>query len=291
MVLWTVQFWLDYGINNSSWRLGIDDIFSLLDRSLKLWIHILDTASVYGNAEEIIWQYIRNRWLKWKIKIISKFTGLSNNTTDIYSHIKESIWKSIHLLNVEFLDGYLLHNAKDFYNDSILEAIVTLKKEWYIKNIWVSIYDPQDALCVSINTNIDYIQIPFNIFDQRLKNTEFFNNCRSNWIKIFARSIFLQWLILMENTKIPQHLSWIIPYLDEFDKIIFNSNLTRQEAAMQYVLQNKDIDYLVFWVDNLFQLNENISIVKKNIDFSLEILEIENKFKNIDLKIISPNLW
>jgi len=60
---------------------------------------------------------------------------------------------------------------------------------------------------------------------------------------------------------------------------------------MQYVLQNNDIDYLVFGIDNIAQLNENIAIAKRKIDFSQEIREIELRLKNIDERILSPNLW
>ena len=290
LVLGTVQFWLDYWVNNNNWKPSLEKIYSILDQSINNWIYFLDTAPAYWNSEEIIGWYIKNRWLKWKIKIVSKFTGL-DNSKHIYDFIKKNINNSLNILWINYLDWYLLHNAKDFYNIEIIHSIIDIKKEWLIKNIWVSIYEIDDALNVSKNELIDYIQIPFNILDQRLNNTDFFINCKKNWIKIFARSPFLQWLILMEENKIPSNLSWVISHLNKFDKIILKYWLTRTEACIYYVLQNKKIDYFLFWVDNIEQLNQNINIVNKNIDFSEWIKEIEKEFIDIEKVIISPNLW
>lgn len=290
MVLWTVQFWLSYWISNISWKPSIESVNWVLDRAISSWINIFDTAPAYWDSEEIIGWYIKKNNLKWKIKIISKFSWLnsSNNTSDL---LRISIENSINVLWVDYLDGYLLHNAKDFYNLEIIDSILKTKSEWLIKNIWVSIYEIDDALAVSENQSINYIQIPFNILDQRLNKTDFFINCKRNWIKIFARSPFLQWLLLMEEKNIPSNLSWVIPYLEKFDNIIWKYWLTRQEACIHYVLQNSNIDYFLFWVDNINQLNQNLEIAKKSIDFSQWIIEIEEYFINVEKKIISPNLW
>lgn len=295
MVLWTVQFGLNYGINNVSGKPEINQIYAILDSAISSWIQLFDTAPLYGNSEEIIWSYLKDRWSFEDVRIISKFPWLwkldSSNKEDIASEIRKSITYSKNLIWVTSFDWYLLHRANEFYNRDIIESLIGMKNEWVIQNIGVSIYTPEDALNVSLDQNMDYIQIPFNALDQRLKNTDFFENCKKNKIKVFARSIFLQWLLLMEKNKIPPHLKEVSSFLEDFDGIISKSWLTRQEAAMQYVLQNNDIDYLVFGIDNITQLNENIAIAKRKIDFSQEIWEIELRFKNIDERILSPNLW
>lgn len=292
LVLGTVQFGVDYWINNNKWKPSIESIYKILDKALKSWIDTFDTASVYWNSEEILWGYILKNQLKDKIKIISKFklpdSGINLN---IRNTIKEELFKSLNNLNIKLLDWYLLHKASDFYNEEIIRWLIDIKKEWFVKNIWVSIYEPKDAVNVSNNTNIDYIQIPYNILDQRLNSTNFFQNCKNNNIKIFARSVFLQGLILMKDEDIPKNLENIKPYLKIYDDILNKYKISRSEWAIQYILQNEKIDYLVFWVDDIIQLEENIRLANKKIDFREWILEIENIFKNVDKKIISPNLW
>lgn len=290
LVLWTVQFWLDYWINNKNWKPELEVIYWILDVLFANWIFYLDTATAYWNSEEIIWWYIKEKWLKWKVKIISKLTWVEDSN-DIYDYIQKQIKESINKLWLDNLDWYLLHNVSNFYNKGILNSIIKIKNDWLVSNIWVSIYEIEDAINVSNNKLIDYIQIPFNILDQRLNSTEFFINCKRNWIKIFARSPFLQWLILMDEKKIPLHLSWVIPHLRKFDKIISKYWITRAEACIYYVLQNKNIDFFLFWVDSVDQLKQNINTIQKNIDFSEWIIEIEQEFANIEKNIISPNLW
>ena len=54
--------------------------------------------------------------------------------------------------------------------------------------------------------------------------------------------------------------------------------------------KQKAISHLVFGVDNIKQLAEDISIFEQN--FSDEIISsIANEFKNIDTDIVMPSLW
>ena len=54
LILGTVQFGLDYGINNNSGKLKKNEVLELLKISYNHGIRTLDTAELYGNAHEII---------------------------------------------------------------------------------------------------------------------------------------------------------------------------------------------------------------------------------------------
>ena len=59
---------------------------------------------------------------------------------------------------------------------------------------------------------------------------------------------------------------------------------------MLYVKQFNAISHLVFGVDNIEQLKENIKIFQE--DFSSDILkEIGKEFENIKTDIMMPSLW
>ena len=66
------------------------------------------------------------------------------------------------------------------------------KDSGLVKNIGVSIYDIGEALQAA-ELGVDYIQVPYNVFDQRLDSTNF--DIAKNKVKVFARSPFTRVVI------------------------------------------------------------------------------------------------
>ena len=54
LILGTVQFGLNYGINNTIGMMSEDKVFELLENAYDLGITTLDTAEAYGNAHSVI---------------------------------------------------------------------------------------------------------------------------------------------------------------------------------------------------------------------------------------------
>jgi len=293
LVLGTVQFGLDYGINNPNGKPVRDKSLAMLDFAYEKGIRIFDTASAYGDAEEILGEFIQSRNLTGKIKVITKVKpniveGLDNNFYDI---ILENLLGSLKKLKMDYVDGYLFHTPSYIRDEKLVECLCKLKEQGLVKNIGVSIYEEEDALYAAELDVVDYIQVPYSIFDQRLDKTNFFEVAKKNNKTIFARSAFLQGLFFMPEEKIPLHLEKVKEYFKELDDIIAKYNLSRQQIALFFSYQNKGIDYVVFGVDNTEQLRENISIIEKNIDCERCIEELQNKFISIEKEIIFPSLW
>lgn len=293
LCLGTVQFGFKYGINNKYGQPSRPEVFKMMDYARYNGIEYYDTAVAYGEAEEVLGEYVKKRNLNSKIKIISK---LKPNTIDEAASnngniVRDQIQGSISRLNVEVLEGYLLHTPTNFYNESTIEELYKCKKDGLVKNIGVSIYETEHALDVVSSGKVDFIQIPYSVFDQRLNNTDFFQIAKKNNVKVFARSCFIQGLILMESNEIPENLSAAKQYLDMFDKIISRYQLTRLQAALLFSHNNSGIDYVVFGVDNIEQLKENIEIVKNGSDIEKCLDELLSNFKDVDKSIIIPSLW
>lgn len=282
LVLGTVQFGLDYGVNNFSGKPARQESLEMLNFAYKNGIRIFDTARTYGNAEEILGEFLQNHNLDKKIKIITK------SKSDI---LAESLEESLKRLKSGCVDGYLFHNPAYIKNDALVNSLRELKKQGLAKNIGVSVYEKEDAVYAASMDDIDYIQIPYSIFDQRLDKTDFFGLAKKNNKKVFARSVFFQGLFLMPEEKIPASLKHIRPYLRKLDGIIDKYGLSRKEAALSFVLKNENIDYVVFGVDNIKQLKENIDIAKRNINWQECIKELKNEFINIEKNIIFPGSW
>lgn len=294
LVLGTAQLGLDYGINNKRGKPRRKEAVDILDRALNGGINLFDTAQAYGDAEEILGEWIKSISFKNKISIISKLKPhavAEVSESEIANLIEEEVKKSLLRLKRDYLDGYLLHTPEYIYNGAVWSAMESVKKKGLVRNIGVSVYEEKDALHAVKERKVDYIQIPYSVFDQRFNKIDFFETAKKNNVKVFARSAFLQGLIFMDKNEIPEHLSEARQYLYEFDGVIKKHGFTRAEAALLFSYKNPDIDYVVFGADNTEQLEENLRVVKTQKNFDACMLELRSKFTDLKKSIIMPSLW
>jgi uncharacterized protein len=293
LCLGTVQLGLEYGINNLLGKPSREESLFVLDFAKKSGIKLFDTASAYGDAEEIIGEFLTSQKGENKIKIISKLEPncISEENLTPFGTIEEKLLTSLDKLKLSSIDGYLLHTPSYIFREEVVSALHKLKEKGLIKNIGVSIYEESEALVAAESPLIDYIQIPYSVFDQRLDKTSFFELARKNKKKVFARTAFLQGLIFMQEKNIPEYLSDAKRYFLEFDDIINKHALSRLQASMMFTLSHPGIDYFVFGIDNLKQIKENVEAIQ-NLQINLNCVnELKNNFSNIESNIIFPSLW
>lgn len=284
LCLGTAQLGMEYGINSEG-KPNYQESISILNNAHSMGVNFFDTASLYGNSEQIIGEFLKEAKLEKEISIITKAQNTNKKT--IFESVKDSLYK----LQIDYVNGYMLHEAKDMYDTITIENMKDIKSKGFVKNLGVSIYETEDAIYASEQNWIDYIQIPYNIFDQKLNYTDFFLNTNRNNKKIFARSPFLQGLLLMKTEEVIIKLPFAQKESETFNKIINKYSSTNLEAAIQFVKANDQIDYLVFGVDNSKQLSsiiDNFNQCLVNTDMIKELIEA---FRNVDNRIIMPNLW
>lgn len=189
------------------------------------------------------------------------------------------------------MDSYIFHSSRYAFDEEKLKAMYELKKEGKVRHCGVSVYYPDEAKICIESPYVDFMQLPSSIFDQRMKNEGVFDLALKNGsTQIHSRSAFIQGLILMNEEEIPDFLSGAKPIIRKIDELCKKHNISRIKLAMLYVKQFDAISHLVFGVDNIVQLKENIEIFEE--DFSNDILnEIGKEFENIKTDIMMPSLW
>lgn len=293
MVLGTVQLGLKYGINNSHGQPSREEALGILERAYEQGIRMFDTAFSYGDAEEIIGEFITRRKLNGQVQIISKLEPncVSEGSENVLSIVENGLRTSLRRIGREYIDGYLLHTSSYIFREEIVNALHQCKIKGLVKNIGVSIYEETEALAAVRSSLIDYIQIPYSVFDQRLNQTEFFQLAKVSGKKVFARTAFLQGLIFMTDKEIPDSLSGAKEYLKEFDDIICRYGLSRLEAALAFSASQPGVDYIVFGVDTIEQLNETMSVAASLGEHFDCVAALQDRFLNIEKNIIFPSLW
>ena len=99
----------------------------------------------------------------------------------------------------------------------------------------ISAYGPEDVDFVLNHDIFEAVQIPLNIFDQRLINNEKLAQLGTKNKIVFARSIFLQGLFFMSTAELPKTFHPTIPDLSAAHNTT-KSSPTRPSTIHQQVM-------------------------------------------------------
>jgi aryl-alcohol dehydrogenase-like predicted oxidoreductase len=151
-----------WGLGGSYGPVAMNDCLNALSKAEELGCNFVDTASIYGNAEDILGKFLpqrRNRWFlstKWSIE----------------DDIDQRIDSQLKRLKTDYIDFYQLHNSL-FCPDRI-ESMYELKKAGKVRFIGVSIGTStsrniglmEEEIENTLEKEIDGIQIPISLFSE-----------------------------------------------------------------------------------------------------------------------------
>lgn len=278
LILGTVQFGLEYGINNLNGKPEKEDVFKILSYAYEKGIRYLDTAESYGNTHDLIGEYHKLNSDK-KFKIITKFPHNLNE------NLETKINTYLDQLVVNHLHAILFHSLESYKNNKH-----QLKKN--INNIYkigVSVYTNDQIDEVINDKNIDIIQLPFNLFDNANLREDILNKAKSKNKIIHTRSAFLQGLFFMQNDNTNIIRRKLAKELNLLSKISTKHSITVGSLALNYCLKQPYIDGVLIGVDSLEQLKQNILFSENKVSDSC--LKDINKIKIDDIELLNPSLW
>lgn len=280
LVLGGTQFGMNYGFYSRQ-KINKKEIKKIEKIALNSNIQFLDTAPTYGNSEYIIGNSgLRNLNLTTKFKF-------SNYTEQNEIVIERLVFKSLKKLKISQLYGLFIHDYRNllgYKGKILLRTLNQLKKKKIIKKIGISIYEPSDLEKIWTFWKPDIVQFPFNVLDQRILRTNWLSKLKKNKVKIFARSCFLQGLLLVDPYSIKISLENRKSLL-KFHNWCFKNKISKKQACIDFVKQNKKIDYLIIGFNNSLNLKESVNFFKKKSKI------IPNIFSVNKTKIIDPRKW
>jgi len=282
----TVQIGLDYGISNTKGKPTQTTANEIISYLIEDGINCFDTAVAYGNSEEVLGHALN---AQDNVNIISKVKS-ELFTTDL----EETVTSSLKRLQTNKLFGLLLHDSEllSDWNAQKTATVSLLQEKGLIDYFGVSIYTSEEFDVAIKNPIIRIIQIPFNLFDQRAINDEWFRKAKEANKLIFIRSIFLQGLFFMNADQLTGNLVEAVPYLKEMHAIRTKLDLSIAEFTMAYVDSVATDAVILFGCDTLDQAKENISSYFNLPVINKEVLnKINSKFTNIPEYITNPGHW
>ena len=264
--LGSVQFGLDYGISNQSGRVQLNEAASIVDLAFKKGLEIIDTAQGYGNSEHTLGKIGVS-----KFKVITKLSA------------NDDFHKSLENLKLTSVYGLLAHNVEEIITSRELwDRFCDYKGQGLVDKIGVSVYNENQIDAILERYDIDIIQLPINIYDQRLLKSGHLKTLKNSGVEIHARSVFLQGLIFLEPDSMPCYFLQHKKTIQKFRSFINNNNVSPIEAALGFVNSIDEIDNIIVGVDNEIQLYNIINTfeVLKNIDYSSFIGSYNEKLVN-----------
>ena len=288
MILGTAQLGMQYGINNCIGKPCIEDALKILDCAYSNGIRYLDTASAYGNSEEIIGMYTKNTGNKFKI-----CTKLPVNTDEYV--IEECYMKSIGKLYVKELYTYYLHRFGQCKIPGILKQLVLLKEKGAVENIGVSVYEPEELFYIIKNLSgvIDIVQLPFNLLDnKRWIQNGLLEIKKKKGIGIYVRSIFLQGLLLCHKDSRICSEKNITDQIKGLNTIAESLGYSMAQLAVNYVCSFDGIGKYLAGCETYGQLKENIDICRNIKKLDEDICnEIKKISSTASRQVIDPRKW
>ncbi len=296
--LGTVQFGIDYGINNAAGQVQYQDILEILSLASEKGINFIDTSRYYGSSEENLGKALEELGLADRF-IVSTKLDLPKNYREfseemLLEAVSDCLEKSRETLRLEQLPVYLLHTG-DYMKVSggvIWDYLKEKREEGVIGHLGVSISSgPGEAGEVLDDPAVEAIKIPYNLFDQRWQKEGILEKAAGKDVAVFNRSTYLQGLLVMDSSEAAEKLPGAVLFLEKLEGFIEEHGYNRKELVVKYVLAEDSICSTIIGVDSPAQLDENLSIYD---DMSFDEItgeKIKALFSEVPDSIVNPSLW
>lgn len=294
--LGTVQFGLPYGITNTEGQVSQQEAARILSFAKQSGITVLDTAAAYGNSEKVLGSLLSGHDQEQPFRIISKTIPL--RCTSIgdaeLTRVQGGLTASLTDLCVDKVSGVLVHHADDILvagGERIYDLLQRWKSDGKTEKVGVSVYTSKQVETVLERYQIDLIQIPFNVLDQRLLENGLIAELKRRGVEIHARSVFLQGMLLIGLDQIPPMLERLRPVLERFDLLAKNAGMSRLEAALNFIQTSNFIDYAIVGALSVLQLQPVYEALRRlNACANLTAIDYAT-LKVSDERLINPALW
>jgi aryl-alcohol dehydrogenase-like predicted oxidoreductase len=288
--LGTVQFGLPYGIANRQGKPSIEEVGQIFQQAVIAGVLTLDTAPLYGDSESIIGSLLPNNHPFELVTKTPQFNHDRIDTQDV-AHLRTTFEKSLEKLGQPSVYGLLIHRSNDLTiegGDQLWEEMQALKASGRVQKIGVSVYSSQDIDAILDQYKIDIIQVPLNLFDQRLITNGYLTELKKRGIEIHVRSAFLQGLLLMPSTDRPTFFQPLASHFNHYQNILNAYETTPLIACLDFLNQCPEIDRIICGVDHPAHFKQIVTALGESSGIPKDVfseLSIEQE------KFLNPSEW
>ena len=283
LILGTVQFGLDYGITNSSGEIPDQVVQQMLVFAEEHDIRIFDTAADYGNSQYRLGQLAPIGNSNWYVTKFSLPTdGSSPTHENVYSD-------SMKLLQVEKLHGVLFHKLEDLRESRLektLEILRAGRDAGILSKIGVSIYNRADLeLALEVFHDLDLLQLPANVLDMNLLESDEVHKLKSRGVEIHVRSVFLQGLLLTSPSQLSDFFEPLKPALIKLQNVAAKTGKSVLELVLAKIRHHRYVDAVLVGATTLGELTEITSAWESASEYE------DFELPAVPREILDPRVW
>jgi len=290
LVLGTAQLGTNYGIANRMGKPDFNTAKSIVNTAWESGICEFDTASAYGESEQVLGKVLRSLGIGNGVKIISKFhPGIDHvNQKDM----RQAIQMTLSHLKIPKLYGIMLHREEflDLWDKGLGEILSQFVESGLVKHLGVSVYSPDRAIQALGTERISIVQLPSNLLDRRFEKAGVFRLAGDLKKHIYVRSVFLQGLLLMDTNDVPKKMQFAIPAIKKLDAVAWDTGLSKQDLALGYARQAYGDGKIIIGVDTAKQVKYNTESWKIMLPSGF-VGRVRREFGCVEEKILNPALW
>jgi len=289
-VLGTAQLGMDYGIANVRGQPSEKLACEIVKTALGYGVNCFDTAQAYGNSEVVLGRALKYCGAESDIKIVSKLLPKLRPTNS--EAIEQSVETSCQNLGVDQLWCLMLHRAKwlDVWDEGLGQVLSDVVRRGFVKYLGVSTYRPVEARRALENSQIQIIQVPCNAWDQRMLREGIFDIAQKKSKLCFARSIYLQGLLLLSPQDVAKKLPAAKLASQKWYELAAQFGMSPKHLSISFGLSlNVPV---VVGAESIRQLNENAQLFQQaplSADVSEGIWSGLSPLLNSE--ILDPSLW
>ncbi len=289
--LGTAQFGMKYGFINDNTRLSVNEIKEILTFAEKNEILVLDTSSAYGESEAVLGNVLEG---KLNFRIITKQPLYYKDKISVedINVLRKSFHQSLNRLKRKQVYGVLIQRADVLLEeggDLFFHEFENFKTSGLVEKIGVSVYTAEQIDILLKKYNFDIIQLPVNVLDQHIVNRGCLSMLKNKGVEIHARSIFLQGVLIVDPSSLPNYFNPVKPHLQSYMNYLSNRELTPIEGAIGFIKGISEIDYVILGVNNIDHFRADVDIFNRPVDSSLvgDLFQ----FALNDQNFVQPRFW
>jgi aryl-alcohol dehydrogenase-like predicted oxidoreductase len=283
LILGTASLIPGYGISKSGVILSERQGFALLESALTLGIEDFDTAPSYGNAEKVL-GLVKKAGHNFVVSTKVNLEACRNPKT-----IGRLITESLERLQLPEIDILYIHDEKTLIEEDsslLLKELENLRKSGLFRKLGVSIYTKANLrILMKRFAQIDVFQVPENICDRRLRDSNISQEMMDDSREYIIRSVFLQGLLLMAISDIPNKLSETKTAVESLQIFAEKTRMTVLDLCLAYV---RDIA----WCNGILIGPSSCQELTKIVSSQGKLpLNWDKEIKTISEKFIDPRNW
>ncbi len=284
LALGAAQFGMPYGVGNTSGQVSQEAVCDILGQAYSESIDTLDTAIAYGNSEQVLGVAGVSEW-----RVITKLPTLPDDVSDVAAWVEGHVIASLNRLGITRLYGLLLHRPElllGHNRKALLETFEALKARGLVQKTGISIYGPSQLDQLFGLPEIDLVQSPLNLFDQRLITSGWLARLQDRGVEVHTRSAFLQGLLLMPASQRHQKFDRWGDVWRVWDRWLSQTGLSPLQACLRFALTVPGVSRVIVGVDSTAQLTD---ILENTVPESLP--SMPTWIAPLEESLINPSMW